>query len=247
MKSKNIKYYLDKLYNCVQGCSDAITLCSSYSVILQIKHDNPSLASYNEPLYIDIKCFIDEYVSMVSHQRRDYGYDAVDVKKMETFIITCPDANQCKELFRHAYIQLSEKGFIHESEYFKEKYIASRAMLQIRNGNFRQKLIGVVTFTVNNSWLYLFILAVVVILQYVILLPCSAPEQAIFEISYFNYANNFCLNHFLNLLAYLLGINETLFCKPISAVGMLLTICFQLFYIVFVGGLAVDILKKKIL
>lgn len=245
--SNRINRYLDELYHGVHECSDAASLCSAFSNIVQIKHEHQEMADYNEPLYVDIKNFIDNYVCMVSSPNRDFGYDAVDSHKMEQFISFCLDLRQRNELYHFAYIQLSAKGLTSDAEYFENMYRKGSAIAQIRNGNFFQKLVGIVSFTVSSTWLCLLVLGVVLLIHYVILLPCSSPDNALFEISHAAYADNFYVNHLLNLFMYLLGINETLFCKPIHSTGTILILCLQLFYVLFVGGLFVDMLKEKLI
>ena len=244
--SNNAKYYLSKLYKSVYGCSDAVSLCSSYSDILQIKHDNPELANLKNSVYVDIKCFIEEYVSMVSHEKRDFGYDSVDLSKIDKFISFCPDANRRIELFRYASIQLSSRGFLQEAEYCNKKHVKGRAISHINRSDFPHKLKGILSLIINNVWLCLLLVAMVLLLHYVILLPYSAANYAIFEISYSTYVDNFYLNHLLNFIGYLFGINESPFCKPLGFTGILLIVCLRLFYMLFVGGTLVDILKKCI-
>lgn len=240
------KIYLDRLYQSIEGCSDAVALCSAYSDILQIKHDNSDLETHKNSIYVDIKCFLEEYVTMIGHEKREYGYDSIDQNKVEKFISFCPDVNQRIALFRHAYKQLSSRGFDLEADYFNDKFVTGSAILQIKHGDLLQKLHGVVSLTINNLWICLFVVAVVFVLHYIILMPCSTDDRAVFEISYSSYSDNFYVNHLLNLLSDLFGINGTLFCKPLGVIGMIINICLKLFYLIFVGGVLTDVIKKNI-
>ena len=82
MVQNRIKNYLDELYTKIQDDTNIVSLCSLYSYVIQIKSEHMELKDYNETLYVDVKCFIENYVANLSQQGKDYGYDAVDVGKI---------------------------------------------------------------------------------------------------------------------------------------------------------------------
>lgn len=244
MMSNKTKHYLDELYHKVHDDANVVSLCSLYSCIVQIKKESPELKDYRETLYVDIKHFIDEYVSNVSQQEKEFGYDSVDMGKIKKHIMICPDAKQRNELYRYASLALTTHGFVEESEHFKYMSSIGRSTSLLRSGTFLQKCKGIVSLIVNNLWFCLITVVIVFSIHYILLLPFSSPEQAIFEINYSSYAENLYMNHLLNLLAYLFSVNDTLFCKPLSAIGILLSVVLQIFYLLFVGGSLIEMLKK---
>ncbi len=247
MVQNRIKNYLDELYTKIQDDTNIVSLCSLYSYVIQIKSEHMELKDYNETLYVDVKCFIENYVANLSQQGKDYGYDAVDVGKIIQHINICPNTNLRNRLLYHASSILKTYSYEKESEYFKNVSSRVKAIYLIRTGNLLQKLQGLISLIINNVGYCLLIAFTIFIVHYIILLPCSSIDYAFFEIGYSFYADNFYLNHLLNLLAYLFGVNETLFCKPLNGTGLLLCAVLQIFYVLFVGGVLLDTIKKHLL
>lgn len=246
MMSNKSKDYLDELYNEVHNTANNVSLCSLYSFIVQIKNECPELKDYRETLYVDIKHFIDEYVANISLQERDFGYDVVNVEKIDKHIMICSIAKQRNELYRYASLALSSHGFHEESDHFKNSSLIGRSVSLLRTGNFMQKCRGTLSLIANNVWICIVTIVVVFIIHYMILLPVASSEHAVFLISYSGYSGNFYLNHLLNLLAYLFGVNDTLFCKPTGGTGILISVVLQLFYVLFGGSVLIETLKKYI-
>lgn len=246
MDEERYKQYIVDLYSRINDNSNAISLCSLYSSMIQIKHDSQTLVNYYQPIYEDIKCFIKEYVTEISNMQKGYGYDVIDMLKIEHMISMCPNAPERNELFKHAFRLLSSSGYIVESEYFTENYNEKNALYALSHGSYKQRFPAFLSLMSQNIWWCLAAVVAVVIIHYVILLPAVSENFILYEINYHSYFENFYINHFFNLFAYLFGISETAFCKPISAMGIFLSILFRLFYLVIVSGLLVNLLLKKL-
>ncbi|MGL5563116.1 MAG: hypothetical protein ACRDCN_10920 [Tannerellaceae bacterium] len=218
---------LTDLYDKIKT-SSAENSANYFYYIIQVKTQHPNLKNYEQTLYIDIKFFINNYI--ISINKRDFGYDVINMNKIKSAIDKVSDSNQKVSLYIHTHKSLKNNHFEDDAE---------TAIKDIR----KMKLKVLKEQNTNWKWLLIFghlisyniiavgsILLISFIISYIIFLPASSDKFAIISLKYINLHDNFHINHFFNLLHYLFNISDKVQINPISWHGVLLVSTMKLFY-----------------
>lgn len=95
-----VEEYIDELYKKVLESSDTIGKAGFAYGIIEIKRENPALRDYGKSAYVDVKSFVDCYITGVALDLNgDYGYDAISLDKILNALDLIEDINQRVALY----------------------------------------------------------------------------------------------------------------------------------------------------
>lgn len=208
--------------------------------IIQLKAEDNNNQNIEQTLYVDIKSFILTYISSI--EKRDYGYDKLNIKKIIKAINCCIDSKERFELFLFLNRLLIKQGLIDESKSVQIQLNSVKTqMIKDHSSGLNKWMKLLLHFTSYNLYAILFTLILVYLVSSILFLPTDNPKHVIFSINYDHYSTNFALNHFLNTLGGVFGIKKDYEVIPLNTYGILLFITFKFFYIVFI----INYLYKK--
>ena len=236
---------LNNAYSKIENCSDKITIASVQYSIIQIKSRHNEVAGYHQSLYVDIKQFIDAYVDGVADNDSDFGYDKVNTTKIIQAIKVINSNRQRIQLWKRAEAELAEHGLIDECNMIRTCCKKSVIKDSFSSCSITKWLKGVCYLSVYNVWTVIFSIVIVFTLNYALTLPLSTDEHPMFIIEHDQYSGNLYLNHFLTYFASVLDLTDITFCKAGNKAGLIVLLSFKLFYILYVGWNAVDIVREK--
>lgn len=213
-----------------------------YFSIIQIKKNNPSLCNVGNSIYIDAKRFISIYIRSV--EERDLGYDIIDTNKILKCINLIGDTHEQLLLAQNTYRLLKTSGFDEESKKLK-KIINSKKTNLIKNqsyyfGKYLKLLLHLSTyniFTILSTISFLFLIS------FIVLLPAPFENWQYFKVIYHTYSDIFIINHFVNVLTNVFGIESNFKIETGSLFGIFSIITIKLFYLIFI----VNYLYKKVI
>ena len=205
-------------------------------LIIQIKADHRDLEDIEQSLYLDIKSFIKYYISSI--EKKDYGYDKLETRKLKSAIEYLQDFKEKYELCLFSLRLIGLKGheielskFVRYRNDCKTSYLKSKKTLSAY-----LKLIQHLTSYDLKSILLSVLL--IFILSNIIFLPSRFEVFELFEMSYKDYADNFFINHVLNILSAAFGIEDDKIVKPLNGGGViLLSILKSLYILIFLNYL----------
>lgn len=240
-----ITQLLDAAYSKIGNCPNKITIASVLYSIIQIKSKHSEVADYNQSLYVDIKQFIDVYVDGVADSNSDFGYDKVNSDKIIQTIEIIESDKQRIQLWKRAEAELFEHGLTEECNKM-HTYCKKSVIKELFNsGSIISWLKGICYLSVYNIWSVVFTIVVVFFVDYAITLPVSTEEFPMFIVEHEQYSDSLYLNHFLTYFASVLDLTNITFCKPGNKIGLIVLLSFKLFYILYGGWNAVDIVREK--
>lgn len=213
-----------------------------YFSIIQLKRSDVSNCEFGNSIYLDAKNFISVYINSV--EDRDLGYDIIDTNKIIKCINLCGNTQEQYRLAQNAYRLLKTKGFEDESCILK-KTINSKKTELIKKSPFCTNKYIKLLLHLSTYNLYTIILAIsfIFFISFIVLLPAPFANWQIFHITYHHYSNSFIINHFINILTNVFGIESTFKIETNSLFGILSIITIKLFYLVFI----VNYLYKKVI
>lgn len=234
----NIEEQLKKLYK--KNSDDPNHMADNYFYIIQIKKLNPKYIEYVQPLYIDIKFFIELYIK--SRSKRDFGYDVIDINKVIEAIYSLDVANERLALLNWAYRDLKFNQFEEEAEKLISSIRKEKFITFWNRGDYFRLTSHLISY---NLIVVITLLIIAFIICYILLLPSYNPSWSIIEFRYISFSENFYLNHLFNLLDHLLGISEDITIKPLNWKGVLLLSAMKLFYIIFIVNYLFKIITER--
>lgn len=212
--------------------------------IIQIKSLNPEFSNHIQSLYIDIKSFIENYI--ISINKRDFGYDVINIRKINSAIDTISLSNQKLSLFLHAYKILKNNHFEDDAE-AAIVFIRKTKLQVLKEKKTKWKWVGVLCHLISYSIIaVLCILFVLFVISYVIYLPALNNNFAIINFQYEDFHKNFYVNHFFNIIYYLFDISDKVQINPINWGGVLLISVMKLFYFVCIANYLYQIILERL-
>ena len=236
---------LNIAYSKIENSTDNLSIASVLYSIIQIKSRHTEAAGYHQSLYVDIKQFIDVYVDGVVESDSDYGYDKVNTDKIIRTIKAVESDKQRIQLWKRAEAELAEHGLIGECNVIRTHCKKSVIKESFTSCNIISWLKGFCYLSVYNVWTVLLTISFVFAINYVITLPISTEECPMFFIEHEHFSDNLFWNHFLTYFASVLDLTDITFCRAGNIIGILVLLSFKLFYILYGGWNAVDIIREK--
>lgn len=236
---------LDTAYSRIKDCTNLLTKASVLFTVIQIKFRHRELSAICQPLYVDIKQYIEAYIDGVMDSGTDFGYDAVNTDKIIKAINAINVEKQKIQLWKRAEGELLEHNLTDECNEIRTYYKKS----VIRESFASHTLIGILKgigyLSVYNVWSVIITLLLVFIFNYIITLPLSKDENPMFIIEHEVYSDNIYWNHFLNYFANLIELTDKTFCKAGNIIGLIVLLILKIFYVCYGGWNAVDIIQEK--
>lgn len=240
------KDYLSNLYSKLAGAKNSNVRASLLYAVIQIKKENPDLQNIGKSLYLDVKQFVEEYIGCAKRGDADFGYDQIDVQKISDAIDSLALGSERSNLMKIAIDELSGFSFLREQEELHASYMKRRIRESLADHSVTGCLKGFALLSVSNIWTVLLVLALVFGVEYALTLPLADEQHAFFIIEHDNYSDNMYFNHLVTYFASVLGMTEANFCTAKTATGFLILLFFKLFYMLYGGWNAVDIIRRKL-
>lgn len=242
-----VEKYIDELYLKVSVDSDAIGKAGFAYGIIEIKRENPALRDYGKSAYVDVKSFVDYYITGVaSDLNGDYGYDAICLGKILNALDLIEDINQRVALYDWTLNLLKSYSMYDISGTIAQERKKYKLIQCFSERSLTSWIRGLLYYAVYNVWTVLGVLLIAFCSYYVITLPLKDEQHALFIIEHQEYCNNLYVNHFLTYFASVLDLTDKTFCKANGLMGFMVLMAFKLFFILFGGWNAVDIIKEKL-
>ncbi len=229
----NEKDYLVKFYEERKEKMYSLNTQLIFSII-QIKKKNFKLKNFNQSIYLDVKEFAHNYINSV--ERKDFGYDTLDISKLESAINSLENPKERNTISIHIIRELHKKGLTDEVDSFKSYSNKIRTQSLKSKSGFKNYLNLISHLCSYNLRTISILLLLCFIGTYIILLPAPFSDMAIFKIYYFDYSNSFCVNHFLNLLVSIFDLEDEKFIKPLNGFGVIILSFLKLTYILLIAN-----------
>ena len=219
---------------------------SAINLIVQIeaKLENPHREF---ELYRDIKQWIVLYLQNISNKA--CGYEDINFKKISSITKILNVHNQVK-ILKFTRKLLNKDHFDTEIINQLDELLINAEILSLDDEkNLSKKIIKKIILHSSKDLLSLFITCLMLIfIISIILLPAPFPFLETYSIKYVLYSENFYLNHFLNITAYMLDINMDEFeIKTTCVSGILFKIFGKvLFYLIIINFLIKEVTKRII-
>lgn len=214
--------------------------------IIQIKIENSEYKSHKHDISIDIKNYIN--LSITVSEEGQHRYDNIKANKFEEFIT--PFSFEEKIYYINYFLrQLQKSEFRDEVRSFqklKSKLIILKSLKTIYYPKSFFKFI--INFPLYNLFTLFVTLLIVGLLAAIISLPAPFSFMFLldFEVEYVDFSNNKILNHFLNILGCLAGINEDLTFKPNNEFTFFVLFIGKMFMFIYVTSLVLNKLTELI-
>lgn len=214
--------------------------------IIQIKIENSDLKSHNHDVSIDIKNYIN--ISIEVGEEGSHKYDAIKAEKFEEFISSFPLQ---EKLYYIDYFlrQLQKSEFRDEVRSFQKLKSKLIILDSLRKFYYPKSFIKfMINFPLYNVLSLLFTLLLVGLITATISLPAPLPLMSWldFDITYIDFSENKTLNHFLNILGGLSGMNDDIKVKPNDEFTFILFFIGKVFMFIYVTSLVLNKLTELI-
>ena len=244
--NEKISQNLRNAYSKLENSADNMTKASVLYNVIQIKKRHNDFFGFTQSIYVDVKQFIETYVDGVAGTDSDFGYDKVNTEKIIQSVKAVDSEKQRIQLWKRAEAELSEHGLTEENNIIHTFCKKSVIQTSFSSHNLLDWLRGICYLSVYNFWTVLVTLLIVFLINYVITLPLSADETPMFVIEHEQYSDCMLWNHFLTYFASILDLTDITFCKAGNIIGFFILLSFKLFYILYGGWNAVDIIREKL-
>ena len=233
---------LDKLYDEIEDVN-IDNNANSYFYIIQIKNSNPDLSNHKNSIYVDIKKFVEYYI--LSIEKRDFGYDVLNLDKINLAINYVPPPEERLSLYLHTYKTLKNSHFENEAENIIVN-IRKAKLLVLRTKKFKKKYINIFLHLISYNLTFVFlVLALIFVVSYVIFLPAPLNSFELIDFQYESFHENFYINHLFNIIYYLFDISNKVQINPINWGGVLLISGMKLFYFVCIVNYLYQIILER--
>lgn len=234
---------IDKIYNKIATIdSDNHLKAGLYYSIIQLKKNAPEKCNEGNSIYIDAKRFISIYINSV--EERDLGYDIIDINKISKCIELVDNEHEQLFLAQNTYRLLKTSGFDEESKKIKKIVnVKKTKLLKIKPYYFGKYIKLILHLSTYNMFTIILTISCLFLISFIVLLPAPFDNWQYFKVTYYSYSNTFIINHFVNILTNIFGIDNGFKIETSSLFGILSIITIKLFYIIFI----VNYLYKKVI
>ena len=204
-------------------------------------------------LYGDIKKFINYYVH--STINKNYGYDLLN-KDIITRNISYLKAEEAANIITYLKEELKDIGMhnlIDWCDDLQNKFEIKHLYNKIKSSNifsfmyWKCLLSLLVNISAYNIVTLLLFLVFIIFMLYMIFLPAPYKFMEIFRINYEPISRDFFINHFLNILSYLLSIDTNFSITPLNPFGMLILVVGKITYLVVLVNFVIKEITKRLL
>lgn len=228
----NIKKIILELYSTASSTNKSLS-ANSLFYIIQIKSENSEYVELQESLYVDIWKFICSYIESV--EKKDYGYNLVNVSKIKKAIEFDPDFEEKVNLYNRTIRKLKECGFSKESRKLNSNIKRAYIISLFKSHNFFNVLKAFICCLFYNP-LTVSIVMILFFLSYLgIILLLSNESNNLFHLEYNPYFDCFSLNYISNVFGDILEFNKQKFCTPINIWGILIILFYKSLLVLFAG------------
>lgn len=219
---------LEDLYDSIQPYKHK----HNVNILYEIIHVKSAfgMLDYRQSLYLDVKKFIQSYISSVA--KEDYGYDCILVSKIEDAVSHLPDLNMQKSIFQVARRLYGING------YDLDDIAAAISKIDLKIAISRHRYFkALCLFLGSNLWTLLFTYLFYILVVGLMLLPAPFEWMSMFNVELKEYSCYPVCNHIINTLALITG-NDALSpsFEPNGILGMVVyCLGILLFYFFFVN------------
>lgn len=210
-----------------------------YSLI-QLKKNSEN-SEIIKTIYVDVKLFIKTYIKSI--ENRDCGYDLLQPLKILTAINYVNNLNDRFNLLTYAYRNLKINEFESESDFIKDEINKTKTKILNSKRKYFSSLIHQCSYDLKS-------IAITVLTLFLftnlILWPAPYKFMEVYEITYANYSSNFSVNHILNIIAKIGGVNDSFNVEINSIIGLFFLLLIKLLYIIFIVNFLFEKLKELI-
>lgn len=236
---------LDSQYRSLYKNKNVALLSNTYSHIIQVKtclYDD--LSDYHQPMYKDIKLFVDAYLKYLSYE--DYGYDIVNTEKIISLVDCIRDNDKKLELYRYIFRKLRRYMYDEESDTIAEKIKQQYKACLFDKDSCQNRLTCVVQIISNNFLLAVLFLVLLLLIHFCILLPGMNPETSWLSVSTIKYTDLWIVNQIVNFIYYLFGSDLGMQVKANNIYGAVLLLLLNTINVVYVAGYFCSVIINKI-
>lgn len=210
-------------------------------LIIQIKSECVNVRNYKKSIYLDIKYFIKYYVNSV--EKKDYGYDQLNIQKLINAIDASNRDKERYELAIYASRQINLNGYEKELNEFKNYKDSCKTKSLRHSKSINDKLRLLSHLCSYNLKVITIILFTIFLVSNLIFLPAKYEVFELFHLHYRNYSDSFYLNHMLNLVTITFGLENDNIITPLNWLGVIILALLKSIYIL----LIVNYLYQKVL
>jgi hypothetical protein len=211
-----------------------------YFSIIQIKSENPDFVNIEQSMYKDIKLFILNYVNSV--EKKDFGYDFIDIKKIITSIELETSSNAKYELYSFSIRLLKSKNHDNLIDELLKKRVLAKFELTLCEKKWYSWIKAILVISTYNFFSILLSLFFLSLIGMLLMQSCFIDAFGIFNFEFDVFSENQIINEFLNIIAKPLGLAENFKIIPKNAIATLLLIFFKCIYLL----IAVNFMFEKI-
>ena len=236
---------LDSQYRSIFKNKNATLLANAYSNIIQVKsclYDE--LVDYNQPMYKDIKLFVDAYLKYISYE--DYGYDKVNTDKIVNLVDCIRDNDKKLELYYYVFRKLRRYMYEDESDTIANKIKEQYRYCLFDKNSCHSRITCLIQVISNNFWIAVLFLLLLLSLYFCVLLPNMDPTESWLTIATTKYTDIWFVNQLVNFIFYLFGSDLGMQVKANNIYGATLLLFMNTINIVYVAGYFCTIIINKI-
>lgn len=198
--------------------------------------------SSNCSLYADIRKFLE--FNVYAHEESHREYYLIKENRIDEKLALVSDSER-DSLLEFFIRELKKSGFEDISQFYYQKFKLARIKARFKKKTLINFLIGTLQLSAFNLLAISLSILVLFIILYIVLLPCPNPDFILFRIDFNDLHNNFFINHLLNILVFIFGLNEDVKVTPISSGGVLLGVIGKIvFYVIVINFLITELLKR---
>lgn len=216
-----------------------------YYSILQIKKENIEYKDVFQSIYIDVKCFVINYINSV--EQKDFGYDFIDINKIINSIEVEDSANARFELYSFAIRLLKSMNHDELVEPLLKRRILSNFDLTISGKGVFNKIKALFIISTYNFFSIFMSLLLISLIGLLLEQDSMINCLGIFEFRYESFSNVKLLNQFLNIVAKPLGLAENFKIIPLNVFAVILLIIFKCLYLAIVVNFMFSKIKDNLI
>lgn len=184
--------------------------------------------NYKYPLYTDVKYFIRFYFA--SKEFKDYGYDTINNDKILNCIKMLDEEKQLSILL---YLKRTLQQLFMDTGWVDKQINRIQAIIYKKKHNIFLWLLYYSTSSFAKTITTIILLYLIACL---VLIPVDNPIYPIFRIEYGDYSSNFILNHFVNFISFLFGLDTDFKIVCISWYGIIIQSISKFFFFILIAN-----------
>lgn len=240
------KRILDQEYKKLKKKQSATSRVNLLNTIIQIKTSNKELENHSQTLYQDIREFIED--SILAAQTSEFRYDYIRLNRFKD-LIQVMDLDWQIKLIEYYIRQLEQASFKDELKIlYSLKY---RILIKKALQNWKQpkNIIAIpIYFPLINTRNMVITFLIIGLFCMLVLLP--APHNSLmwlnYDLTYEKISSNFILNHSLNVISHILGIDSDFKLRAQNSISQLALIAGKIVASLYLGSILYNKLIEQL-